>query len=177
MQVIVIGLLVATIVFFVKGAKSVKAKDTAKGFKHMQKAVGFFVVMVVIVGVLAVTRGDKQTEVQPIESTKATETAKKSTEPTPEQLGLAGITTPLYTVKAYKEGDSMPAANGNTMNCTQKKCYQVDFATVDGTSEAKELATKIKTSIKSTDNLPIYMVEYWVQSGNSVRKMLTAKFF
>lgn len=118
----------------------------------------------------------------PKETLKETSKASPSPKPTPthtaeptlEELALDELKDlPEYTVKAFKEGDKMPSANGN-MNCTSKKCYQVVFDVKVGTPEEKTLSKNLDTiQPLGMDVVSTYFVMYWAKD---YKKMLDATF-
>lgn len=88
---------------------------------------------------------------------------------------------PKYRVELYKKGDKMPAANGNTMNCTYLNCYKVVFD-IPGSGQSptdafKSLEKKLQdraildASYQGAD-LPTISVNYWTNEGG-----ITARFY
>ena len=81
---------------------------------------------------------------------------------------------PSYTVHAYVNGDVMPVANGNTMNCTYPTCYQVIFD-VDGSDQSLERKLQDRSILDESykgASAPTTAVQYWTKD-----MMITARFY
>lgn len=73
------------------------------------------------------------------------------------------IEIPTYQIETYKEGEKMPAAKGNVINCTYSICYRVVFD-VEGAAEplAQKLQDrKILDASYDGTELPTIEAQYW----------------